>query len=240
MGTIQTSVSTPADDVLSYLPVSSVVEFRKGEVIYGPEPPPSNLYLTVAGKVKLSQMTDDGDEVLLEIIRTDELFGQSSFLAGSHRSERAVAMEPTRVMLWPIATVEDLVMKRPRLAVALLQILAERTLDFARRIESFSVDNVEKRLARSLLRFAERLGTKGEDGSVRMMAFTHEMLSRHVGTSREVVTQYMNQFRKRGYLRYSRQEIVLYRDALASMMQSTPAAAEMGASAGANPDENWS
>jgi CRP-like cAMP-binding protein len=47
-----------------------------------------------------------------------------------------------------------------------------------------------------------------------MAPLTHELLSQYVGTSREIVTHYMNQFRKQGYLRYSRKGIVLYRDAL--------------------------
>jgi CRP-like cAMP-binding protein len=34
-----------------------------------------------------------------------------------------------------------------------------------------------------------------------------------VGTSREIVTHYMNQFRRQGYLRYSRKGIILYHDA---------------------------
>ena len=35
----------------------------------------------------------------------------------------------------------------------------------------------------------------------------------NVGTSREIATHYMNQFRRQGYLKYSRNEIILYRDA---------------------------
>ena len=116
---------------------------------------------------------------------------------------------------------EELVTKRPRLAVSLLQISAQRTVDFALRIESFSIDNVERRLARSLIHFSERLGTAEEDGSVRMMPFTHQLLAGHIGTSREIVTLYMNRFRKQGYLRYSRQGIVLYRDALAAWITRT-------------------
>jgi CRP-like cAMP-binding protein len=96
--------------------------------------------------------------------------------------------------------------------VALLQILVQRTIDFTHRIQSFSVDNIARRLARSLIRFSERLGTAEEDGSVRMTPFTHELLSQYVGTSREIVTHYMNQFRRQGYLKYSRKGIVLYRE----------------------------
>jgi tetratricopeptide (TPR) repeat protein len=49
-------------------------------------------------------------------------------------------------------------MRRPRLAVALLQILVQRSIDFVQRIESFSVDNIARRLARTLIRFWERFG----------------------------------------------------------------------------------
>jgi hypothetical protein len=51
-------------------------------------------------------------------------------------------------------------------------------------------------LARSLIRFAERLRTRENDGTARIMPLAHELLSRHVGTSRELVTLYMNQFSK--------------------------------------------
>jgi hypothetical protein len=35
-----------------------------------------------------------------------------------------------------------------------------------------------------------------------------------VGTSREIVTQYMNEFRRQGYVRYSRHRIVVQQVAL--------------------------
>ena len=46
------------------------------------------------------------------------------------------------------------------------------------------------------------------------MPFTHELLSQYVGTSREIVTHYMNQLRRQGYLKYSRKGISLNREAL--------------------------
>jgi CRP-like cAMP-binding protein len=125
-----------------------------------------------------------------------------------------MALEKVKLMMWAVSDMEDLVMKRPRLAVAFLQMLAQRNVEFTRRIESFATDTIERRLALSLLRFSERMGSPEADGSVRMMPFTHEMLGRYVGTTREVITQYMNRFRKQGYVNYSRKGILLYRDAL--------------------------
>jgi CRP/FNR family transcriptional regulator, cyclic AMP receptor protein len=212
--------NAPIEDVLAHLPVSNTMDYRKGQVIYSADHPSKSIYLVSTGKVGMSRITEDGREVLLEIVRPDELFGESAFLDDSRRSEKATALENAMLMTWAASHIEDLIMKRPRLAVALLQVFAQRNAEFTHRIESFSIDNIERRLARSLIRFSERLGTPEEDGSIRMMPFTHELLSRYVGTSREVVTQYMNQFRKQGYVSYSRHGIRLYRDALKASIVS--------------------
>jgi CRP/FNR family transcriptional regulator, cyclic AMP receptor protein len=201
------------EDPLAHLPCSTIVEFKKGQMVYNQDQPSSNIYLIIEGKIKVCRMADDGHQVVVDIYQPDEFFGESALLNLPHRCEQATAMEGTKLMAWTTAEIEDIIMKRPRLSVALLQILVQRTIDFTHRIESFSVDNIARRLARSLIRFSERLGTTEEDGSVRMTPFTHELLSQYVGTSREIVTHYMNQFRRLGYLKYSRKGIVLYRDA---------------------------
>jgi CRP/FNR family transcriptional regulator len=206
------------------LPAAGTTQYGRGQLIYGRNTRSKGIYLVVAGSVGISQTTEDGSEVLLEIVPSDELFGESAFLDVFRRSERAVALEKTELMTWAISDMEKLIMERPRLALALLQVLAQRNAESARRIESFSLDSIEQRLARSLVRLSDRLGTPLEDGSVRMMPLTHVMLSRYIGTSREVVTQYMTRFRKRGYVTYSRQEILLHRAGLSAVYASAGAA----------------
>jgi len=203
----------PLEDPLAHLPCSTIVEYRKGQIIYSQDQPSTTLYLVIDGKVKVSRVADDCHQVVVDIYQADEFFGESAFLNLQHRCEQATALENCKLMTWTTAEIEDIATKRPRLAVALLQILVQRTVDFTHRIESFSLDNIARRLARSLIRFSERLGVEEQDGSVRMAPFTHELLSQYVGTSREIVTHYMNQFRRQGYLRYSRKGIILYRDA---------------------------
>ena len=209
----------PLEDPLAHLPCSSIVEYRRGQIIYNQDQPSTSIYLVIDGKVKVSRLADDGHQVVVDIYQPDEFFGESALLSLPHRSEQAMALENTKLMTWTAAEIEDIVMKKPRLAVALLQILVQRTIDFTHRIESFSVDNIARRLARSLIRFSERLGTPDEDGSVRMVPFTHELLSQYVGTSREIVTHYMNQFRRQGYLRYSRKGIILHRESFRAWLR---------------------
>jgi len=205
-------VKKPLEDPLAHLPRTSILEYRRGQTIYSPEQPSASIYLVIDGKVKVSRLAGDGNEVVVDIYRADDFFGESAFLNLSRRPEQAMALENARLMSWTSADIEDIIARRPLLAVALLQIFVQRATDFSRRIESFAVDNIPRRLACSLIRFSERLGSIQEDGSIRMPPFTHELISQYVGTSREIVTHYMNQFRKQGYIRYSRKGIILYRD----------------------------
>jgi CRP/FNR family cyclic AMP-dependent transcriptional regulator len=205
------------EDALAHLPVSKTSEYTKGQVIYDSEKFARSIFLVVTGTVAISHMAVDGTEVLLDIIRPDELFGESAFLV-SGRSERAEAIERTEVMTWAVSEMEDLLTKRPRLAVAMLQMFAQRNAEYSRRIESFVRDSIAQRLARSLLRFSDRLGTKEESGTERMMPLTHDLLSRYVGTSREIVSHHMNRFRSKGYVDYSRKGISLNRDFLRTVL----------------------
>jgi CRP/FNR family cyclic AMP-dependent transcriptional regulator len=220
-GSPHASPQRPLEDPLAHLPCSSILEYRKGQVIYGDgQQPCSSIYLVIDGKVKVS-CGENGHEVVIDIYQPDEFFGESAFLNLAQRPEQATALENTKLMTWSASEIEEIIARKPRLAVALLQILVQRTLEFTHRIESFSVDNIARRLARSLIRFSERLGVEEEDDAVRMAPFTHELLSQYVGTSREIVTHYMNQFRRQGYLRYSRKGIILHRGAFKDWLRES-------------------
>jgi CRP/FNR family transcriptional regulator, cyclic AMP receptor protein len=204
----------PLEDPLAYLPCSTIVAFEKGAVIYDQAQPSTNLFLVIDGKVKVSRNSEDGRTVVVDIFRPDEFFGEDAFLGLNHRTGQAAAMVETRVMVWSAETVETLMQQRPRLALALLQVLGARSLEYTRRIESFSQDDICRRLSRSLIRFSERMGEQQSDGSMAMMPLTHETLAQYVGTSREIVTHYMAKMRRDGLVRYTRKKIVVYRDAL--------------------------
>jgi CRP/FNR family transcriptional regulator len=148
------ALHTPVEEIMAHLPISTTTEYGKGHLIYGRNTLAKSIYFVVTGKVGISQIAEDGSEVLLEVVRPDELFGESALLDVPRRSERATAIETSRLMTWPVSGMEDLVMKQPRLALALLQVFAQRNAEFTRRIESFAIDSIERRLARSLIHFS--------------------------------------------------------------------------------------
>jgi CRP/FNR family cyclic AMP-dependent transcriptional regulator len=204
----------PIEDPLAYLPCSNILEYGKHETIYSQERPSAGIYLIIDGNVKVCRTAGDRRQVVVDIYQPDDFFGESALLGAPEGNEMAVSLERTHVMSWTMPETEDIATRRPKLAIALLQLLVQRSIEFGGRIESFSTDNVPRRLARSLVRFSERLGTETEDGMVQLIPFTHELLSQYVGTSREIVTQFMDRFRREGYLSYSRKGIMIRKDAL--------------------------
>ena len=198
------------EDPLAHLPCSTISDYKKGQVIYGHDNPVNNIFLILSGKVKVSRITENGRPIVIDVYRTDEFFGESAFLRLDLRGEVAVAAEPTQVMSWGSDEIERISLTRPKLAIGLMQLQAQRSEEFVQRIVGFSGDTIGKRLACALIRFAERLGWSLGDGSTEMSALTHQFLAEHVGTSREIVTHCMNQLRRQGYLRYSRKSIQVY------------------------------
>jgi CRP/FNR family cyclic AMP-dependent transcriptional regulator len=221
------------EDPLAYLACSAISEYRKGEAIYTHGQSSTGIYLVVKGKVKILRQTSRAG-VVVDVYGPDEFFGESALAGQAHRTEEAVALERTNLMSWSREEIEENLALRPKLATALLQLVVSRSLEFVERIERFSVESIERRLARTLVRFAWRFGGEAGDGALTMDAFTHKVLSQYVGTSREIVTHYMSQFRREGYVQYSRKVIALRQRALIEWQTAPPTAALKQSAALAN------
>jgi CRP-like cAMP-binding protein len=208
------TVSRDLEDALMYLPRKGVTDFRRGQTIFDEHQPSRGLHLVVQGRVKVTIPLDDGTQTVVDIFTTDDFFGEGSLLGSSQYPERAVALDNVTLMSWNGSEIEEQIERQPRLGLALLQMLVKRGLDFEERLQSFALDKTPERVVRALLRFGERLGTRVEDGSVKIPPLTHQVISEYVGTSREIVTFQMNYLRQKGFLRYSRRGIQVYMEPL--------------------------
>lgn len=209
----------PLEDLLEHLPCSCIEAHPKGHVIFSPERPLDRLYLIIAGIVALSRISETEGQVLVDIYAPYEFFGESAVLGCSHPDTRAVALQDTQLMTWTSAQLQTLMAVRPKLGLALLQRLAVRQLSLMERLTSFSAEQIPRRMARTLIYFSGKLGRPECDGSVTVPGLTHALLAEYVGTSREIVTSYLNDFRRAGYMTYSRKSMIIFPSALKSWMQ---------------------
>jgi CRP-like cAMP-binding protein len=208
------------EDALMYLPRKGVTECRRGQIVYDEQHPSTGLYLVVKGRVKVSITMEDGSQIVTGVYCADEFFGEGALLGKPERQERSVALENTTLMSWSNEEIEEQIERQPKLGMALIQVLVERCLDFEARLQSMALEKTPQRVAYCLLSFAQRLGSLGPDGAVRIPPFTHQLLSEYVGTSREIVTFQMNHLRHLGLLRYSRKGIEIFSDALMAHLRT--------------------
>ena len=213
------------EEMLRQLPKTTSSFYSKGHVLYEPGDPATSLFYVVDGRVKVSRQARKHKHVVVEIYVPGEFFGESALLGGN-RSEQAVVIASGTVRAWPASEIESLVDAHPQAGIALARSLVARCGQFMERMDTLSADKLQDRLARVLLRCGERFGTRLNDGNVQLPPLTHELLSEWVGTSRELVTHFMNQFRRAGFIRYSRREIVLCEGSLTACLNAAASAQE--------------
>jgi CRP-like cAMP-binding protein len=133
--------------------------------------------------------------------------------------ETATALDAVSLMSWSRQEIEEHIEREPSLGLALTQYMVRQCLDLQDRIESMAVHKTPERVMLALIQLAETLGAPLTDGSMRIAALTHYAIAEYVGTSREIVTFQMNRLRRMGLLRYSRQFIDVYAQALAETLR---------------------
>src|SRR5260370_3827405 len=99
MATTPTTLAFPQrqslEDPLAHLPCSSILEYRKRQVIYDQDQPSTNIYLVIDGKVKFCRIAEDCRQILVDIYQTDEFFGESGFPNSAPCDEQAAALDKT-------------------------------------------------------------------------------------------------------------------------------------------------
>ena len=196
------------EDPLALLAATIPVTYEKSATIYSESEQTGHLHLIVSGRVKVSRRAGDRS-IVVDVYGPDEFFGECTLLDLERLPEEAVALEATEVMRWTKSQIEKLVLDRPLLGVAFMQTLARRTIDLGARLQDCLGQKTSRRVLRSLVHLSERSGTVGAGGSVSLTPLTHQQLAEYTGTSREIVTHHMNEFRRQGLLDYWHQGIVL-------------------------------
>jgi CRP/FNR family cyclic AMP-dependent transcriptional regulator len=208
---------------LSDLPGSTIEDYRKGQIVYRHDQRLTCIYLVVEGTVKVSRLVGAHRESIVDIYRRGEFFGEAAILDLDPCGEQATALEFVRLMVWPASRIDESAMSNPPMVMALSSVLVQRMIQFEERIESFSWDTIPRRLAQALIRFSECLGEPEDQGWVSMPPFTHGLLGEYIGTDRAIVTACMNEFRRQGYVRYSRTILTLHREPLREFLRRNAA-----------------
>ena len=163
------------------------VDFPRGHVIFNEGEPGDRLYIITSGKVKIGRKSVDGRENLLTIMGPSDMFGELSIFDPGPRTSSATTVTEVRAVSMDRSALKEWIGRRPEIAEQLLRVLARRLRRTNNNLADLIFTDVPGRVAKELLRLAQRFGTQ-ESGALRVTHdLTQEEIAQLVGASRETV-----------------------------------------------------
>ncbi|MEJ1160526.1 Crp/Fnr family transcriptional regulator [Prosthecomicrobium sp. N25] len=136
--------------------------------IYIQEEEAEHLYVVRSGHVRLSYLMEDGSAVLYAILPAGESFGELGIFDGGVHCDMATAIGDTVVAAIPIGGFHHLAARHGEIGRALSRVVARRYRSYIDLTRILSLRSLPARLAQSLLRLADGLGTTAEHGGRRV------------------------------------------------------------------------
>lgn len=179
----------------------TVSDYQKEDVIFLQSSPADAVFYVQKGKIKIVVASKQGKEAVIAILGPGDFFGEGCLIGQPLRLATARAMVESEVMRVGKTEMVRVLHAEPAFGELFMAHLLTRNS----RIEEDLVDQLfnssEKRLARTLL----ILANFGKDGGPQPITtpISQETLAEIIGTTRSRVSQFMNKFRKLGFIEYN-------------------------------------
>jgi CRP/FNR family transcriptional regulator, cyclic AMP receptor protein len=167
--------------------------FGKNQVLYVEGAPADSMFVLGSGELKVSNYAADDTELILASVIPGETIGELGMLSSMPSSATVTATRPGSGMMLSRQVVVSLIKRRPAVALAMLQNLA----DLTRRTSGEAADLVflHQRVAKFLVNNAQ-----GPSSTVRV---TQAHLGSAVGASRQRVNMCLQGFQREGWISIS-------------------------------------
>ena len=177
---------------------------KKDEIIYSGDMECTGLYLVVSGQLRAYILSEEGREISIYRLfpRDICLFSASCIMHSIQFQVTIQAEKDSLLYVIPAEIYKSLMEKSAPLANYTNEIMASRFSEVMWLIEQVMWKSFDKRLAAFLL---EESALEG--GTV--LKTTHEVIAKHLGSAREVVTRMLRYFQSEGMVKLSRGTIEL-------------------------------
>lgn len=181
-------------------PYLTALEYKKKDLIFSEGDPSEWLYIVLSGKVKITKISHDGKEIILEVISPMDFFGGMAVVRGFPYPANAIAMEDLRLLRISKANLMRILDRFPSAMNSLAQNIGERIRDFHENLKNIALERVESRIASLLIKLSKKTGTKTDSGINIDMRLTKQDIAEMVGTTVETSIRIMSKFKKSGII----------------------------------------
>lgn len=181
----------PAEARERLVNAGSILERRRGEVVFASTDPADRIGIVVEGIARSFMSASDGRRLSVRYARAGAMIGNVT----TPRAALSVqAVSDCVVLELDVATLQASVASDGRIGMILVAEVAQRLYDMYATLASNTFGTMRERVARHLL----DLSSQGPEDGVLAAPVTQQALADGVGTVREVVARILRDFRSEG------------------------------------------
>lgn len=183
--------------------------FPRGRTLLNEGERADRVALVRRGRVKISSLSDSGDEFLLAVRGPGDLLGEMSAIDGDPPSATVTALEPVEALIVPAAEFKAFLESNASIALHLLTMLSRRLRYADRKRFEFGAFDTLGRVASRLLELVEEFGEPHTLGTRISLPLTQRELAGWIGSSREAVSKALRALRGLGLIETGRGTIIV-------------------------------
>jgi len=181
---------------------------RRGEWIFVLGDSAESIFLLQQGRIKITALSEDGHEVLHQIVGPNEIFGETSTLLDIPRTTSAQALETSVVCEIRRPDFETLLLNYPQLSFQLLKAVGLRLKKAEAHLVNVICKDVSHRVKEALVDLMDKEPAAGPDHSVKIK-ITQQDLANLIGASRQQTWQALKELEDSGVLRLMYRSILV-------------------------------
>jgi len=198
-----------ASEIDSLISYSRVERYTAGREIFAKGSPGQSLVAVLRGSIKISSLSNEGKEIVFNIINAGEIFGEIAVLDGEERSADATAMTDCELLVLNRRDFLHLLENRADLCMIMLRILCQRLRQTSEQVEDVMFRHLESRLAKALLQLAERAGPHGLQSTSVELHVSQRELGSMAGGSRESVNKILQNWHRQGMIDLGKASVLI-------------------------------
>ncbi len=185
-------------ELQALLAAAERLQLRKGQEVFSQGQPARRMFLIKVGRVKLTKLTESGDELTLDLRKAGDFLGETMFLEEAAYPLTAACLEDTLTCGFTREGFEALVLKQPNIGLQVIKNLSRRIDWLTSRVGSLALNTLEERLYQVLTQVAREHGIPRSRGMVIQFPLTHEELGFLVGAHRVSITRALKALKAAG------------------------------------------
>jgi CRP/FNR family transcriptional regulator len=183
--------------------------YQKGQSVFSQGDKAEQMFLLKAGRVKLSKITAEGEEITLDIRKSGDFLGETMLTEDLEYPLSAICLEDTLTCGFTKTGFEKIVLEHANIGLQVIKNLSKRLASLTSRVGSLSLSHLEDRLYDVLINVAQEHGVKNQKGYIIQFPLTHEELGFLVGVHRVSITRAMKSLKESGKLKQEGRTLIL-------------------------------